>query len=525
MNCLPTIPIDYPDPDVIRVGDEFYMVSTTMHFMPGCEILTSKDLVNWKHAAFVYDALDSTPGQKLENGGIYGKGMWAATIRYHEGQFYVLFVANDTQKTYLYRSESIEGPWTKSVVDGFYHDASLLFDDGRVFVVYGNRHIFLTELDQELTGPLPGRIHKEIVTDTQQAILGYEGSHFYKINGRYYIFFIHSLPDVWKRVESCYVSDRVDGPYIGGDIFNDDLGYFNSGVAQGGIVDTPHGDYCAILFQDRGAAGRMPFVLPVDMGNMGDAPEGDAGDAPEGNAGDAPEIIPQVCNGDALAWNTLFGNDDFSDPISTKMCADGRTVTDSEHDCFGLKSFWQFNHEPKLDLVRSGDFRLAITTDRLTDDPVNAINALTQRLPGGKGAASVTLDASGLNVGDAMGLCALQYYYLFGGIRRTAEGFELFTCEKVCNDSGNDVVRECSHMEIDEPIVRVKLEYDFENMTDTVQIIFENASQCVPVASTVRPRCFQKDDFFTEAFCRGKGCAYSVLDKRGRGDRPFCGFL
>lgn len=86
----PITRLDYPDPDVIRVDNTYYMVSTTMHFMPGCEILRSYDLVNWEHASYVYDVLDSTPGQKIEGEeNIYGQGMWAASLRYHKGIFYV----------------------------------------------------------------------------------------------------------------------------------------------------------------------------------------------------------------------------------------------------------------------------------------------------------------------------------------------------------------------------------------------------------------------------------------------------
>ena len=113
----PLTRLDYPDPDVIRVGGVYYMVTTTMHFMPGGEILRSYDLANWEHAAFVYDRLDSTPAQRLEHGeNIYGKGMWAASLRFHRGLFYVCFAANDTGKTYLYTSKSIAGPWKKQYI-------------------------------------------------------------------------------------------------------------------------------------------------------------------------------------------------------------------------------------------------------------------------------------------------------------------------------------------------------------------------------------------------------------------------
>lgn len=94
MNVNPITRLDYPDPDVIRVEDTYYMVSTTMHFMPGCEILQSFDLVHWEHVTYVYETLDHTDAQQLKSGqNIYGQGMWAASLRYHEGRFYICFVA------------------------------------------------------------------------------------------------------------------------------------------------------------------------------------------------------------------------------------------------------------------------------------------------------------------------------------------------------------------------------------------------------------------------------------------------
>ena len=105
---------DYPDPDIICVDDTYYMVSTTMYFMPGGVILRSYNLVDWEIASYVYDELDGTPAQRLwDDRGIYSQGMWAASIRHHNGLFYVSFVANDTHQTYLYTSEKIEGPWKK----------------------------------------------------------------------------------------------------------------------------------------------------------------------------------------------------------------------------------------------------------------------------------------------------------------------------------------------------------------------------------------------------------------------------
>ena len=174
------------------------------------------------------------------------------------------FVANDTGKTYIYSAPSIEGPWKKSYIKGFYHDCSILFDDDdRVYIASGNKYIRLQELDADLSGPKEGGIDRIVVKDEGHPGLGYEGTHFYKINGKYYLFFIHSLRKEWKRVEACFVSDSLEGEFTGGDVLNDDMGYCNQGVAQGGIVDTPDGKWYAVLFQDRGAVGRIPVLVPI----------------------------------------------------------------------------------------------------------------------------------------------------------------------------------------------------------------------------------------------------------------------
>ena len=212
----PILMADVPDPDVIRVGDTYYMINTTMHFMPGGEILRSYDLINWEHETYVFDTIDGTPAQKLEGDlNIYGKGMWAGTIRHHDGMFYVAFSCNDTKKTYLYRSKDIKGPWKRNIIEGFYYDMSLLFDDDKVYVVHGNTDIFITELNEDLTGPKEGGLARQIVKDTNAKILGYEGSHIYKIDGRYYLFLIHSLPDRWMRTEAMYSADSLEDEFTG----------------------------------------------------------------------------------------------------------------------------------------------------------------------------------------------------------------------------------------------------------------------------------------------------------------------
>ncbi|MBO4688576.1 MAG: family 43 glycosylhydrolase [Clostridiales bacterium] len=440
----PILRMDFPDPDVIFVDGVYYMISTTMHFLPGGQILRSYDLLNWEHAAYVFDYLDGTDAQKLaDDKYVYGKGMWAASLRYHKGTFYVAFVCNDTQKTYLFRSGRIEGPWVKSEIEGFYHDCSLLFDDDDwIYIVYGNRQVYLTELDAEMTRPKEGGLHRLLLQDSEKTPLGYEGSHLYKINGRYYLFMIHSLEERWRRVEACFSSDSLEGEFTGGDVLNDDMGFRDSGVAQGGIVCGVDGIWNAILFQDSGAVGRIPVVVPVTweketlssgkeefrpvFGIDGKVPHeltlpvSDA--APEGYGEEGEEAA-------ASGLIPLTGSDDFKYGFewgkAMGASEDGEAaLTDVEFrrrfGCFGFRSIWQFNHEPDLDLVfrDEKEGKLWITTDKLSLNLNHAKNTLTQRILYPEDTAEVTIDASHLNDGDCAGLCILQGNYCWVGVEK-----------------------------------------------------------------------------------------------------------
>lgn len=114
----PVIWADVPDVDVIYSRQYFYMVSTSMHVMPGCPIMRSKDLNNWEIVNYVFDSLEDNDQHNLVDGKhIYGKGSWAACLREHEGIYYVCFSCNDTGQFYVYRTDDIEnGEWQRSVI-------------------------------------------------------------------------------------------------------------------------------------------------------------------------------------------------------------------------------------------------------------------------------------------------------------------------------------------------------------------------------------------------------------------------
>ena len=441
------IPADFPDPDIIRVDDTYYMVSTTMHFMPGCVILKSHNLVDWEHAAYVYDELEATEKETLaDNKGAYGKGMWAACLRHHNGIFYISFVANDTGKTYLFTSDKIKGPWLRSQIKGFYHDMSLLFDDdGRVYCVSGNMNISLTEMEPDLSGPKTGGINKVIIQDNpENVILGYEGSHIYKINGKYYIFFIH-MPKGKMRTEACYISDKIDGPYIGKDVLCSDLANWNSGTAQGGIVQAPDGNWYSIVFQDHGALGRIPVLVPVKF--VDDFPVfGAAGFAPR--QVNVPDLRPDY------KYDPLYSND-FTNPA------------------------WQWNHIPNKKLISLTSDTFTVTTDKICKNVVQAANTLTQRTFTEHCAGTIDIDASEINEGDITGLCALEGEYGFIGITKKDGKYKLIAAEHkidyspwamgVFDDKEPNIIAE---KEISSPKLKLKAIFNLEHNKENVQFSF-----------------------------------------------------
>ena len=455
----PVIPLDYPDPDIIRVGDRYYMISTTMHFFPGGELLTSSDLIHWSHHSYIYDRLDSTPAQKLKDGQhIYGKGMWAATLRYHLGTFYVLFAANDTKKTYLYRTDDLNEPWKKHIVEGFYHDASLLFDDDdRKYIVYGNTDIRVTELNDELTGPKNDGISKIIVSEPNP-VLGYEGSHIYKIDGKYFLFLISSLPDQWFRVQSCFVSDRIDGPYTGDIILEDDSGFSGQGVAQGGIVDTPEGNWYMMLFQDMGAAGRMPVLVPLNW----------------------KDGLPVVSDKNKIPESFSYP---IKKPVNTEKMVSSDEFKEKQENGYGLQHWWQFNHEPDQDSfsLNTDEGYYEIRHKQKVNDLMEAVNTLTQSMTFPYCQASVRLDFKGLNDGDVAGISAFQGDYGFIAVTKENGQPKLLVRTSVSDAEGQSNMRETARS-VEEWIrfsltgehVDLMVETDFRNGKDVASFYYRS---------------------------------------------------
>ena len=206
---------DIPDNDWIRVGDDYYMVSTTMYFCPGAPIMHSKDLVHWELVSYVYDFLEDDDVYNLRNGrNAYGKGQWATSLRYVDGVFYALFIANDQNKTYIYHTKDItKSNWDRYVINRPFHDASMLFEDGHLYVVWGNGEIRIIELEPDGSAIKAGAEEKIIIDSPRQGYnLRAEGAHIYHIGDYYYVIVI-DWPSGGVRTETCWRSKDLMGPY------------------------------------------------------------------------------------------------------------------------------------------------------------------------------------------------------------------------------------------------------------------------------------------------------------------------
>ena len=261
---------DWPDPDVIRVGDDFYFVSTSMHYVPGCPIATSKDLVNWKMAGYAVDRYDEDARYDLKGGDRYLRGSWAATIRHHNGKFYVGFCTPSWEGEgpghfSICIADDVKGPWERTIFPEYLYDPGLLFDDdGKVYVFHGQGTLYVTELasDAKSVKGEKVKIWDKRFKNAHEFGGGYgmEGAHAYKINGKYYLTCPAGGTEGWQI---CLRSDNIYGPYEHKLIMNDSGSYPPNGLHQGGMVQLKNGDWWFIIMQDRGPIGRVPHLVPV----------------------------------------------------------------------------------------------------------------------------------------------------------------------------------------------------------------------------------------------------------------------
>ena len=404
----PVIKMDMPDIDIIRENGYFYMVSTTMFFMPGGPILRSKDLKNWEIVSYIFDKIADNDIYELKNGkNAYGSGQWATSLVKHNGMFYAAFASNDMKKTYIYFTDDIEKSfWDRTELDGVYHDMSFLFWQGHSYFVYGNGDIHIIELEDDLKSIKAGGLNKLLLSTPKDGImLRCEGCRAYVKDGFIYLCFIEWPKEGEgnsRRREICYRSTSLEGPFERKVIFDDDMGYRNCGIAQGVLIDA--GDkWFSMLFQDHGAVGRIPYLLPMSWQD---------GWPVIGVDGKAPcefEIEVAEAKTAPLVISDSFNHSENKLPLQ-----------------------FQWNHNPIDDAwsftERPGYLRLK--NKQVCDGLLTARNTLTERTVTPKSVYTIEGDFSNLKDGDYAGLAAFMGEYGQIGVTKDDGQLYLFMTSK-----------------------------------------------------------------------------------------------
>lgn len=408
---------EFSDPDMIRVGEYFYLTGTTMHSMPGLPILRSRDLVNWQFVAYAMDKLDLGPAFRLDEGkNVYGRGIWAPSFRYHNGTYYIFSNVNG-QTTQKFTATNPAGPWTRTPMKVSLHDLSVLFDDdGKVYVVWGYEGIRLAQLNRDLTDLVPGT---ERLIIPKGLGIG-EGAHFYKINGKYLI------TSAWymgaMRMPAAR-ADRPEGPYEYNQAISidEDFGLMKGksltrdgkilpadpaargrmSLHQGGIIQTTKGEWWGFSMMDYNSIGRLTSLSPITW------QDGWPYFGLPGNLKRTPRTWVKPNTGyNGKPTVPYDHNDDFIAPK--------------------LKPIWQWNHVPVDDKwslsERVGFLRLHTLP---ATNFWQARNTLTQRAIGPLSSPIVKLDVASLQTGDVAGLALLNKPYARIGIERDDKGISI----------------------------------------------------------------------------------------------------
>ncbi len=430
---------EFSDPDILRVGDDYYLAGTTMHTVPGLVILHSRDLVNWENISYCFDRFDFKDDMfSLKNHNeIYGQGIWAPCIRYANGQFYVYSNVNG-KGLQCYTSKDIRGPWKHHNMQGKIYDLSVLFDDdGKIYAIHGYGEVHCTELKPDMSGPIEETDH---IIIPEGSAVG-EGHHMYKINGMYYLISTDYKPNGRTL---CSRSKYIWGPYETVTITADEtFGYhaaaltqvprgekFRIGhdgtefgipeidkdatactnIHQGGIVQDQSGQWWALLMMDFHSIGRTVTLAPITW------KDGWPYLGLEGNLGRAPRtwLKPNIPN----ATTTPYAPYDRSDSFDGK----------------NLGRIWQWNHNPeeKMWSLKNGCLRLKTMP---AEQLMWARNTLTQRVIGPQSIATVELCTKGLKDGDVAGLGNINVPCSWIGIVKNGKELTLRWFEQYKNDT------------------------------------------------------------------------------------------
>lgn len=416
----PIIHADYSDPDVVRVGDDFFMTSSSFDAVPGLPILHSTDLVNWSLIAHALPR--QVPIEHFESTQ-HGKGVWAPSIRYHNNEFYIYYPDPDFG-IYLIKAKNARGPWTEPILvqsgKGLIDPCPLWDEDGRLYLVHafaGSRAgiksvIVVKELNSDGTKVVSDG---KIVYDGHELDPTIEGPKFYKRNGYYYIFApAGGVATGWQTVLR---SKNVYGPYERKVVIHQGNSSIN-GPHQGAWITTPDGkEDWFIHFQDKEAYGRILHLQPMHWKNEW-------------------PVIGTDKDGDGIGEPVL----EHKKPTITKS---GVTPVSAQSDGFNdtaisLEWQWQANPQPTWSYLNTANGSLRLYAAKVPESAKNywdVPNVLLQKFSAEEFEANVKLTyASGKNsIHERAGVIVLGSNYASLSLKNTEKGLALVYA--VCKDA------------------------------------------------------------------------------------------
>ena len=429
----PVLHADYSDPDVCAVGGDYFLTASSFNCTPGLPILHSKDLVNWK---IVNYALKKVEPVEYYNEARHGKGVWAPSIRFHEGMYYIYWGDPDFG-IFMVKTRDPYGEWDAPVLvkagKGMIDPCPLWDDDGRVYLAHawaGSRAKFnsvltVCELNKEGTAVISDPV---LVFDGNDGINHtIEGAKFYKRNGFYYLFApAGGVISGWQLVMR---SKNVYGPYEARIVMAQGKTDIN-GPHQGGWVDTPAGESWFLHFQDKGAYGRVLHLNPMKWINdwpvIGVDKDGDG-------CGDPVSRYRKPKTDKTYPIETPVESDEF----------DTRKL--------GLQWEWHANYQDvfgfttNMGYARIYGHELSPHFKNFWEVP----NLLMQKFPAEEFTATAKLKVSAKDDGQLSGLIIMGWDYSWIGVEKQGEKFLLK--QAVCKDAEQGNLEQVSTLAVLEP--------------------------------------------------------------------------
>jgi beta-xylosidase len=404
----PVLNADYSDPDVIRVGDKFYLVASSFDSVPGLPILQSYDLVNWR---LIGHALERQPPFEKYSKTQHGNGAWAPALRFHDGEFY-LFYPDPDVGIYMVKAKNAIGPWSQPLLmkaaQGWIDPCPLWDEDGKAYLVSGlaasragaKSALIVSRMKPDGTGLLDGGA---IVYDGHGEDTTIEGPKLYKRHGYYYIFApAGGVSTGWQVVLR---SRSVFGPYERRKVLQQGTTAIN-GPHQGAWVDTGMGEDWFLHFQDRGWLGRVVHLEPMKW--VDDWPE--IGDRSHGQIGQP-----------VLTYKKPH-------PLHPSVPQNPSDSDEFNEATFGLQWQWQSNPEPTwgfpsqaLGVLRLFTIPTPPTIHNLWETPA----VLLQKLPSSSFIVTTKVTTHFANSGDRAGIVFLGKDYGSLVLAKTAQGLVL----------------------------------------------------------------------------------------------------